>query len=165
MKRALLLIYACLVLSACSQNRATPADNREADVNSLRVAQQAAIKAFVSKNADQMVAAYSGDASLMFSNSPILRGEDLKSAIRGLAADRNFSMEFTTDQVEVAKSGELGYTRGAYTMTMSDPKIKRTLREKGKYVSIYAKQTDGSWKMIEDISNADAPAIPVESPH
>ena len=165
MHRTLLLISTCLLLVACSQNSVTPAGSREADVNSLRAAQQAAIQAFASKSADRMVSAYATDASLMFTNSPILRGEDLKTAIRSLAADPNFSMQFTTDKVEVAKSGEIGYTRGSYTMTMSDPTAKKTLCEKGKYVSIYAKQADGSWKMIEDISNADAPAFPVESAH
>lgn len=46
-------------------------------------------------------------------------------------------------------------------MTISDPNTRKPLHEKGKYVSIYARQPDGSWKMIEDIANADAPAVPV----
>ena len=77
------------------------------------------------------------------------------------AADPNFSIRFSTDKAEVAKSGEVGYTHGTYTMTMSDPNTKKPLREKGKYVTIYARQPDGNWKMIEDINNPDAPAIPV----
>ena len=108
-----------------------------------------------------MVSAYSEDASLMFPNSPILHGEDLRTAIKGLAADPNFSIQFTTDKAVVVKSGELGYTRGTYTMTMSNPNTKKPVREKGKYVTIYARQPDGSWKMIEDINNPDAPAIAV----
>ena len=133
----------------------------ESDIKSLRAAQDAAIEAFASKNADRMVSAYSTDASLMFPNSPILLGEDLRAAIKALAADPNFSIRFTTDKAEVAKSGEVGYTRGTYTMTMSDPNTRKPLREKGEYVTIYARQADGSWKMIEDINNADAPAIAV----
>jgi ketosteroid isomerase-like protein len=110
-----------------------------------------------------MVSAYSADANLMLSNSSLLNGEDLRAAIKAMVADPNFSMQFRTDKVEAARSGELGYTRGAYTMTMSDPKTKDVLREKGKYVTIYARQADGSWKIIEDISNADGPASPAES--
>ena len=30
----------------------------------------------------------------------------------------------------------------------------------GKYVEVYRKQADGSWKVAEDINNADAPAAP-----
>lgn len=163
MKRALLSISALIILVGCSQTSAPPGSSQENDVRSLRAAQEAAIEAFASKNADRMVSAYAADASLMFTNSPILQGEDLRTTIKALAADPNFSMQFTTDKAVVAKSGEVGYTRGTYTMTMSEPKTRKSLREKGKYVTIYARQADGSWKMIEDISNADAPAIPVAS--
>jgi ketosteroid isomerase-like protein len=82
--------------------------SRATDIKSLRAAQEAAIEAFVSKNADHMVSAYSADASLMFPNSPILQDEGLRTAIRALAADPNFSMRFSTDKVEVARSGEVG---------------------------------------------------------
>ena len=164
MKRALWLISALVLLTGCSQTPTLPAASRETDVASLRRAQELAIEAFVSRNADHMVSSYSADASVMFPNAPILQGENLKTAIRALAADPHFSMQFSTDRVEVAKSGEIGYTRGTYTMTMSAPNTKQVLREKGKYVTIYARQNDGSWKMMEDISNADAPAVPIESP-
>lgn len=164
MKRGLWLISAFVLLAGCSQTPTLPAASRETDIASLRRAQEVAIEAFVSRNADHMVSAYSADASLMFPNAPILQGDDLKAAIRALAADPHFSMQFSTDRVEVAKSGEIGYTRGRYTMTMSDPNTKQVLRERGKYVTIYARQNDGSWKMMEDISNADAPALPMKSP-
>jgi ketosteroid isomerase-like protein len=161
MKRVLLSISALIILAGCSHTPAPAVASRETDIKSLRAAQEAAIEAFASKDADRMVSAYSADASLMFPNSPILQGEDLRTAIKALAADPNFSIQFSTDKAEVAKSGEVGYTRGTYTMTMSDPNTRKPFREKGKYVTIYARQADGSWKMIEDISNADAPAIPV----
>ena len=161
MKPPLLLISALIILVGCSQTTVPSSARGDAGVSSLRTAQEDAIKAFTSKNGDRMVAAYSPDAKLMLSNSPILQGEELKTAIRSLAADPNFSIEFTTDKLEMAKSGELGYTRGAYTMTVSDPITKKRLREKGKYVTIYGRQPDGSWKMIEDINNSDGPAVAV----
>jgi ketosteroid isomerase-like protein len=46
---------------------------------------------------------------------------------------------------------------------MSARDSTKVLREKGKYVTIYSRQADGSWKMMEDISNADAPATLVGS--
>jgi ketosteroid isomerase-like protein len=42
---------------------------------------------------------------------------------------------------------------------MTNPKTKRAETEHGKYVTVYQKQTDGSWKAVEDINNADAPAV------
>jgi len=78
-------------------------------------------------------------------------------------ADPNFSMKFNTAKVEATASGDLGYTTGAYTMTMTDPKSKKVLREKGKYLTVYGKQMDGTWKIVDDINNPDAPAVPVEA--
>jgi ketosteroid isomerase-like protein len=158
MKCVLWLIPALALVAGFSQTSIPGATGRESVVNSLRKSQQSAIEAFQSRNADRMISAYSADASLSFPNSPILQGEDLKTAIRAMAGDPNFSMQFTTDRVEVAKSGEIGYTRGTYTMTRSDQDSKKVVREQGKYVTIYSRQADGSWKMMEDISNADAPA-------
>ena len=126
MKRTAFAISAMLFLVGCFQTSSPSGENREADISSLRAAQEDASKAFASKNPDRMIAAYSPDASLMLSDSPILQGEELKSAIRTLAADPNFSMQFTTEKLQMAKSGELGYARGAYTVTVSDPAYEKT---------------------------------------
>ena len=42
------------------------------------------------------------------------------------------------------------------------PKIKKAVSEKGKYVEVYMKQADGSWRIVADISNADGPLAPVK---
>ena len=72
-----------------------------------------------------------------------------------------FSLELTTAKVEVS-SGDLAYSQGTYAVTATDPKTKKVIMEKGKYVEVYKKQPDGSWKIVEDINNADAPAKPVK---
>ena len=74
--------------------------------------------------------------------------------------DPNFSLTFATTRADVAKSGDLGYTVGAYTMTMSDPKTKKSITDKGKYVTAYKKQADGTWKAVADMDSSDLP-LPV----
>ena len=75
-----------------------------------------------------------------------------------MVADKNLALNFTTSYVEVAKAGDIAYTQGTYTLTTTDPKTKRAMTEKGKYVTVYKKQPDGSWLAVEDITDADAPA-------
>jgi ketosteroid isomerase-like protein len=41
-------------------------------------------------------------------------------------------------------------------MTISGPKGK-PMSDKGKYLTIYRKQADGSWKAVEDMLNSDLP--------
>jgi ketosteroid isomerase-like protein len=59
-------------------------------------------------------------------------------------------------RVQVAKSGELGYTSGTYQMAFNDPSGK-AISDTGKYVTVWKKQSDGSWKVLLDIFNSDLP--------
>ena len=76
-------------------------------------------------------------------------------------ADPNISLTFTANSVDVAKSGDLAFTQGVYTMVTTDPKTKKAVTEKGTYLTAYKKQTDGSWKAVQDINTPEAPAVPV----
>ena len=50
---------------------------------------------------------------------------------------------------DIARSGDLGYTYGLYTLLVkTDSSISR-----GKYVSIWKKQADGTWKFVLDGGN------------
>jgi ketosteroid isomerase-like protein len=42
-------------------------------------------------------------------------------------------------------------------MTVTDPATKAATTEKGKYLTVYRKQADGSWKAVEDTFMSDAP--------
>jgi ketosteroid isomerase-like protein len=59
--------------------------------------------------------------------------------------------------VEVARSGDLAYTRGAYQLSFKSPQGTQ-VTDQGKYLTVYRRQPDGSWKAVEDIFNSDLPA-------
>ena len=63
--------------------------------------------------------------------------------------DSNYVLTWHPKNGEVAKSGELGYTYGIYTLKPSE---KDTLLY-GTYVSIWKKQADGRWKYVLDSGN------------
>jgi ketosteroid isomerase-like protein len=63
--------------------------------------------------------------------------------------DSNYVLTWRPKSGEVAKSGELGYTYGIYTLKPSE---KDTLLY-GTYVSIWKKQADGHWKFVLDTGN------------
>ena len=52
-------------------------------------------------------------------------------------------------KAELAASGDLGYTLGKWTFSMMNESGKES-RSHGYYVSIWRKQTDGSWKYVFD---------------
>lgn len=160
-----------LAMSACSQKAEAPATaapaaapDTTADSQTIRDNETTWAKEWQAKDADKIVSHYAPDAVLLVSDAPAMSGPDaIKSGIGGMLKDPHLSLTFAPTVVVVAKAGDLAYTQGTYTMTFTDPKSKRILMEKGKYVTVYRKQPDGSWKAVEDIDNADAPAAPAKS--
>jgi len=148
------------VLAGCSDTAAPPADTSSADQKAIKDGEVQWSADWSAKDLDKIVSHYADNATLMIPNTPALKGKDaIRTGLQGFLADSNLSMNFTTATVATSKSGDLGYTQGTYTMTMTNPKSKKKETEQGKYLTVYQKQADGSWKAVEDISNADAPAV------
>jgi ketosteroid isomerase-like protein len=61
--------------------------------------------------------------------------------------DSVFTLQWQPKGGAVAKSGELGYTYGLYALKAKDSTVY------GTYVSIWKKQSDGSWKFVLDSGN------------
>jgi ketosteroid isomerase-like protein len=55
-------------------------------------------------------------------------------------------------------SGDYAIKTGAYEMTVQ-PKKGKAMHDVGKYVSVWKKQPDGSWKMVRDVFNSDLPGM------
>jgi ketosteroid isomerase-like protein len=48
------------------------------------------------------------------------------------------------------------YTQGTLTVTMTNPKTKKPMTFNAKYLTVYTKQPDGSWKAVADTYNSDS---------
>jgi ketosteroid isomerase-like protein len=74
-------------------------------------------------------------------------------------------LSFQTSAVQVAKSGDIAYEYGTYDFAVSNPSGEIS-DQKGKYVVIWKKPADGTWKAAVDINNTDAlpPPAPAASP-
>jgi ketosteroid isomerase-like protein/mannose-6-phosphate isomerase-like protein (cupin superfamily) len=108
------------------------------------------------KDPDKFVSYYATDASLYMPGTPILKGQDaIKKAYVQLSSTPGFSLQWAANKADIGSSGDIGYTAGTYQMG----------EEKGKYITVWKKQTDGSWKVTEDILNSDAPPAPATGPH
>ena len=65
-----------------------------------------------------------------------------------------FSSDESTTKIEVAGSGDLAYQRGVYVLGTEDTQ-GRPSKTTGKFIVIWKKQSNGNWKAIIDIDNAD----------
>ena len=159
MKTALAVFctVAALGLTACGQ-----ADNRQADAQALKDNEAQWNRDYASKDVEKVLAHYADNAVLMAPGMPAASGKDaVRKEITEMIADPALSLQFQSSDVQVAKSGEIGYTRGTYQMTVTDPASKRIVHDHGSYVTTYSKQPDGSWKAVADIASS---VVPPETP-
>jgi ketosteroid isomerase-like protein len=68
------------------------------------------------------------------------------------------SLTWTPVKADMAASGDLGYTYGNYVFK-SKNKEGKIVANYGKYMSVWKKQKDGSWKVVVDMGNS-SPAPP-----
>jgi uncharacterized protein (TIGR02246 family) len=151
-----------MLLAGCSEAPAPPADTSAADQKTIKDGETAWASDWAAKDLDKITGHYADDASVLVPDLPIMKGKDaIRSGMKDMLADKNLALAFATSDAVTSKGSDIAYTQGTYTLTMTNPKTKKAETESGKYVTVYKKQADGSWKAVEDINNADAPAKPV----
>jgi len=107
------------------------------------------------KDMDKFMSYYAADASVYPPGMPVATGSGaIRDALIRMSSAPGFSLEFAPTKADVGASGDVGYTTGTSQVTMNGA------TEKGKYVTVWKKQPDGQWKVMEDIFNADAGPAP-----
>jgi ketosteroid isomerase-like protein len=87
-------------------------------------------------------------------NAPMASGRAAAEKVwAAYFADASFKISWKTTHAEV--KGDLGYTSGTYQDSYKGPDGK-TVNEKGKYLCVWKKQGDGTWKAIHDMWNSDS---------
>lgn len=153
---ALLLAVVGLFVAACA-----PSANVEQERNALMEQDRAWSQ--TTTDLEKFLAYYAPDGSVYPPGMPIATGPAaIREAFTKMTSAPGFSLRWTVAKADVGTSGDLGYTSGSYEMSVNDA-AGQPMTEKGKYVTVWKKQTDGQWKVTADIFNADAAPPPVAS--
>ena len=108
--------------------------------------------ALSSTDLDKFTSFLSSNANFYPPHAPAQRGADaFRRAFGELRKMPGFSLSWTAENAEVASSADIAYSTGTYTATIGGT------TDSGKYLTIWRKQADGSWKVIEDMFNSDLP--------
>lgn len=148
-----------LLLAGCNTAPtapATPAVDLVAEQSKIRDIEAGWVKEAAAKDLEKSVGHYADDAILMMPGAPPAKGKDaIRAAWKGMLDDPNIKLNFSSDRVEMSADGDLATTRGSYTMTVTNPKTKKPVDDKGSYMTVYKKQADGAWKVIEDMTTSE----------
>jgi uncharacterized protein (TIGR02246 family) len=153
-------LFACIGLFALATacTRAVP-DTRDADIKTVQDVEAAWVNDIRTKDVNKFASYYADDASLLLANTPRISGRDnIKAAFKPMMADPHFAFTFQSTRAEASKGGDLVYTSGIYSITQTDPKDKTPDIDEGKYLTVFKKQADGSWKAVAHAMNSDLPA-------
>jgi ketosteroid isomerase-like protein len=97
---------------------------------------------------------YTEDALVLPPNTPAVEGWN---AIKSYILTEGTVSDFKVEMLEIEGRGDLAYVRGTYSMTVTPRGASGPTKDTGKYIEIWRKQADGSWKVIRDIFNSDLP--------
>ena len=141
-----------------SQSSPSPSEKPSGVEQLLRDLDAQWAKAAAAKDVEQTIGYYSADAIVL---PPNATGAATKEAIRNvwndMFASPSLVISWQPTRVQVGKSGEMAWVRGTYELTMNDASGK-PIDDRGKYLEVWEKQTDGNWKCAADMWNSDLAA-------
>ena len=149
MKRTLLLL-ATAGLVACGPPWGPPPDPRE-----LLDADRAFAAETAERGADGWADWFAEHARMYRERGYVDGRAAIREAMVPSFADTTRALRWDPDTAIVAASGDIGYTLGHWEAVLKTPAGDSVLG-RGSYVTIWERQSDGTWKAAVDIGNQAA---------
>ncbi len=148
-------VVVCALVAAISSTAYAGSKGMDEDVREARAAIEAAnakfSEAFARGDAKALAAMYTPDAIAFPPDSEMIRGNEAIGSFWKTTRD-NGVQSATLTTVDVGRSGDVAYETGKVVLTMQ-PVGKQPTTAAAKYVVVWKRQPDGSWKLHRDIWN------------
>lgn len=145
-----LLLVSCQSTTPQATQPAAPPDTRAADEATIRSLDADWMKAVTAKDAERSASFYADTAELFVPGAPLTSGKEaVQKAVKDELVAPGTTLTFTPTKVTVARSSDLAYETGDYSLTLTS-KSGKPQTQTGKYIVVWGKQSDGSWKALVD---------------
>lgn len=146
-KNAIPLLISTALLVGCTNANKVDLDKERAALRAAYTAADQAAHGAPPTNVEKLLDFYGDDAVVYPPGAPVVKGKEaLKAVFSGMKFTK---VRVTSLNAEVAAAGDVGYTTGTFDVQVNDH------TEPGKYVTVWKKAADGSWKIAQDIFNSD----------
>lgn len=150
-----LALAAALTLVGCAP-AAPPLPDADAVRASLIAADEAFAAATAERGLEGWMAAFDSSAIQMEPDVRFTPGIGaIRAAMAPAFADTTFRLTWRPTMAFASAAGDLGYTLGVWQSRHYTADGKAAVAT-GKYVTIWRKQADGSWKVVFDGGNPDS---------
>ena len=104
---------------------------------------------------------YLADNAVVPSTPPLAGKQAIVAFYRKAFADPDFSISSSATKAEVFAGGKMGYTVGKFASKSRD-QSGQLMEQEGTYITVWKKQEDGSWKIIEHTGSESGPPHPAK---
>ena len=146
-------VLVAALLTGCARASQSGVSEARAAVDATFVRYAAALGA---SDADGWSALWAEDGMQLPPDSPPVIGKaGIREKLRSLLGQYRFDMRIHTE--EVRSAGEWAFARGLYSATLTPRAGGAPIPIDGKFLTVFLRQPDGSWKIYRDIFNSNAP--------
>ena len=145
-----------LVLSAFAQSPVQSPPAANSDEAALLKAESDFEHARAEKGADGWLSFFAEDAIDLAPGVAITSGKQVMEQRLKAHWNPNLELKWQPAKVHVAKDRDLGYTLGEWQL-FDKSKPGSPVVATGKYLTVWQKQKDKSWKAVADIGNQNPP--------
>jgi ketosteroid isomerase-like protein len=148
-----MVVAACLAGVACQQRAALTDEDRAA----IQKAHDEFEKMIVAASPDPTALVkmyYADNARVLPPNMPAADGQAaIIQSFKAMGQARTFK----NGPLTIDGRGDLAYVEATYEGTFIPPGATEPVADKGKFIEVWQKQADGTWKATRDIWNSDTP--------
>jgi uncharacterized protein (TIGR02246 family) len=154
MKKLMLFLSLFFVGFAVHAQQGMSKPDLKSEENAIREISKHWLDLDRSKDYNAMAGLFADDGVLYRPNHEPVKGSD---AIRSYFSEQGQKnpkevVDWSTDRVDVANSGDLAVEYGNFTAKNSG--LSGNESDKGNYVTVYRKDSSGKWKVVADIVNS-----------
>lgn len=144
-------LAACDMVSGTTDGGAT--SEAAADADAVKALERKFIAYWEGKD-PAAKALYAPDAVMMVPDSPPRRGVDeIAKSFERFVTDPAARFDATNATTVISAGGDLAFSQGTYTMRYTDDEAGAVVNTDGYYLLVYKKQSDGGWKVVQDVSS------------
>lgn len=149
--KTILIITAFFTVSSCQSEKV----DIKAEGEKLMQASRDWSKAAEARDVEKTLTYWSDNAIVISAGQPELKGKEaIRGMVEGSIKDPNFHISWEPISVEISENGDMGYLIENSTITTKDSTGKE-MAQNFKTVTIWKKQSDGSWKNFVDVMSPE----------
>lgn len=155
--KVFLVSIASLLLISCAGSQSQAPINTDEVRAAIAATDKKFMEDFNRGDAVAAAAAYTDDAIVMPPNEPPTEG---KQAIEKSLAELISKLQLSNLQLSISEvdvQGDTAIVRGTYSSNITVPGMDVPMEDRGKTLTVWKKQADGSWKLHRDIWNSNMP--------